>query len=243
MAEKMRLNRFLACCGLGSRRKVEKFIEAGDVRVNGEPVTLACKVDPENDLVTYRGEPVVQSGVLYYVMLNKPKGYITSVGDPLGRPTIVDLIHDKYWKAGVFPVGRLDKDTEGLLLLTNDGFLAQALMHPSSECKKKYIVSLDRSLEEEDKAKIEKGLRLREFKTGPCSIEYISEQKHSVYMTISEGKKRQIRVSFKKFDYKVKRLIRISLGPLVLGNLHRGMFRDLRPIEIKKLKKYFDKDK
>ncbi|MDA3901369.1 MAG: pseudouridine synthase [Spirochaetes bacterium] len=242
MGDRVRLNKFLASCGLGSRRKVEVLIESGHVRINGEPVTLATKVDVDSDMVTYKGKPVVPSGILYYVMLNKPKGYITSVGDPLGRPTIVDLVHEKYWSAGVFPVGRLDKDTEGLLLLTNDGSLSHALMHPSSECKKKYIVSLDRPLEEADKLKIEKGLRLREFKTGPCSIEFIGEERHSVYMTISEGKKRQIRVSFKKFDYKVKRLIRISVGPLVLGRLNRGMFRDLRPSEVKRLKSSYCKD-
>lgn len=238
MGESKRLNKYLARCGLGSRRKVEAFIEAGEVMVNDEIVSLATTVDPDVDVVTYKGKVVKPSSIMYYIMINKPKGFITSIGDPQGRPTVVDLVHQKYWDAGVFPVGRLDKDTEGLLLLTNDGDLSQALMHPSKECKKTYIVSLDKPLEEADKRKIEKGLRLREFRTRACSIEYISEEKHSVYMTISEGKKRQIRVVFKTFKYKVKRLIRISIGPLKLGRLARGEFRDLRPSEVKKLKSY-----
>jgi 23S rRNA pseudouridine2605 synthase len=135
----VRINRFLASCGLGSRRKCEELVEEGKVTINGEAALLTSTVNPEKDTVKVSGKRIKPRKVTYYVILNKPKGYITSVGDPFDRLTIRDIVDDKYWEAGVFPVGRLDKETEGLLLLTNDGDLAHRLMHPSFESKKRIL--------------------------------------------------------------------------------------------------------
>lgn len=225
-------------CGVASRRKAEEFISAGQVTVNGEKATLGTKVDPDQDRVICRGELLSRVKVTYYVVLNKPKGFLTSVGDPFGRRTVVDLIPEKYWEAGVFPVGRLDKDTEGLLLLTNDGILAHRLMHPSFESKKTYSVTLDRELDEKDKGAIEKGVRLREFSTRPCTIVKDKDLPERLQITIGEGKKRQIRLTFAHFRYKVKKLVRLEFGPLKLAHIPKGTFRDLKGSEVRALKKY-----
>ncbi len=234
----VRINKFLAGCGLGSRRKCEHFIEDGRVTVNGRVPHLSTKIDAESDIVLFDGKQVKPVHIQYYVMLNKPKGYITSVGDPFGRRTIRDIVDEKYWEAGIFPVGRLDKDTEGLLLLTNDGPLAHRLMHPSFECKKKYTVVLNTPLSSADKEKIESGIKLREFHAKPCSIQLLDSEKTRLEITISEGKKRQIRLTFRSLHYKVLSLKRTSLGPLHLGRLPKGHLRDLHKSEISQLKKY-----
>ncbi|MFW6366765.1 MAG: pseudouridine synthase, partial [Spirochaetota bacterium] len=223
----VRINRFLASCGLGSRRKCESYVTEGRVTINGEVPGLSATVDPKKDTVLLDGKPLTTVHIAYYVMLHKPKGYITSVGDPFNRRTVRDLVDEKYWEAGVFPVGRLDKDTEGLLLLTNDGETAHRLMHPSFECSKTYQVTLDRPLEEKDRMKVESGIRLREFHAQPCSITNASAGGTRFELTITEGKKRQIRIVFKSLHYKVTHLKRISLGPLHLGHLPKGHLRDL----------------
>jgi len=234
----IRLNKFLASCGLGSRRKCDELISAGRVTINGEIPTIGTPVNPESDLVRLDGRALAQNHISYYILLNKPKGYITSIGDPFGRRTIEEIVDDKYWEAGVFPVGRLDKDTEGLLLLTNDGEVSHRLMHPSFECKKTYQVVLNNPLAEKDKMVIEKGKKLREFHARPCKVTITDEERTALDMTITEGKKRQIRIIFKSLGYKVVKLKRISVGPLTLGRLPRGHLRDLRKNEIKTLKNY-----
>ncbi|HQE60216.1 MAG TPA: pseudouridine synthase [Spirochaetota bacterium] len=235
----IRINKFLSTCGLGSRRKVESYILKKQVFLNGSPVTdLATLVDPEHDTVKCAGHIVKQVSKNVYVMLNKPKGFITTASDPEGRPTVMNLLPQRYKALGIFPVGRLDKDTEGLLLLTNDGELANRLIHPRYESKKEYIVTLDKPLEEKDKQRIEMGVKLREFHAKPCTIDIIDKESTVIKMTIHEGKKRQIRIIFKKFQYKIKKLKRISMGPIVLSNVNSGSFRELRPRELKDLKKY-----
>ena len=241
--KKIRINKYLSMCGLGSRRKVEEYLLKKQVYINGSVVVnMASTVDPENDKVKCAGVFVKPNTKLCYVMFNKPRGYITTLKDPQGRPTVMNLLPQRYKTLGIVPVGRLDKDTEGLLLLTNDGEMANRIMHPRYESNKEYVLVLEEPLEEDVKAKIEAGARLREFQAQPCKVEYLDKEHYKVKMTIHEGKKRQIRIIFKKFKNTVKRLRRITLGPLDLGNLKSGDFRDLRPKEIKELKQYVSMD-
>lgn len=235
----MRINKFLARCGLGSRRKVEELITAGKISVNGTPVAdLGRIIDPDKDKVLFNGERLIPV-TFTYLMLNKPKGYVTTLSDEKGRSTVMDLLPDKYLRTGVFPVGRLDKDTEGLLLLTNDGDFAKKLSQPSSHVIKKYFVELDKPAKSEDIAKIQKGIFLHQLKikTRPSRISVIHKSGRLLHITITEGKKRQIRYTFKNFGYKVIKLKRISYGPLELGGLHRGETRQLKSREVKDLLK------
>lgn len=240
----IRINKYLSMCGLGSRRKVESYIEKKQVFVNGSPVVdFSQTVDPENDVVKCAGRFVKPVSKTVYLMLNKPKGYITTLSDPQGRPTVLNLIPHKYRSLGIFPVGRLDKDSEGLILITNDGELSNRLMHPRYESTKEYIVNLDKPLEQEDKDIIEAGRRTREFQAKPCSVEYLSKDGDVVKMTIHEGKKRQIRIIFLSLKYKVRKLKRITIGPLKLSGLNSGDFRELRPKELKDIKNYLQMEK
>ncbi len=150
----------------------------------------------------------------------------------------MNLIPEKYRKAGIFPIGRLDKDTEGLILLTNDGEISNILMHPRYDSTKEYIVTLDRELTEKDKNSIEKGISFRDFRAKPSIIFFMDDAKKTIKMIIKEGKKRQIRVTFIKLQYKVLKLKRIAIGPIKLGSMNKGHHRLLNKTEIKTLKKY-----
>ncbi|HNR87916.1 MAG TPA: pseudouridine synthase [Spirochaetota bacterium] len=236
MEQTLRINKYLARCGLGSRRKVEQLVLDGKVSVNGTIIRdLASCVDPERDTVALGGEIVKPSGRRFYLVLNKPRGYVTTVADDRGRPIVMDLLPERYRTAGVVPVGRLDQDTEGLLFLTNDGDLAHRLLHPRFHVEKEYLVELDRDLDDVDRARIEKGIMLYGHRTRPARIEFPTERRATVLMAISEGKKRQIRLTFKAFGYTVKLLRRITFATLSLARLPRGMHRALRPGEVKKL--------
>jgi 23S rRNA pseudouridine2605 synthase len=238
-SKQIRINKYLSACGLGSRRSVEEYIEKKQVFINGRLVTdFAQTVDPEKDTVKCAGQFVKLISKTSYLILNKPTKCITTSDDPQGRLNVMNLIPQRIKALGVFPVGRLDRDTEGLLILTNDGEFAHRLMHPSFESTKEYIVSIDRPLEEKDRLKMEAGLKLREFHARPCTVEVLDEKNPTVRMVIHEGKKHQIRIIFKKFQYRIRRLKRISIGPLKLGRLGAGDFRELRPKEIKEMKKY-----
>lgn len=237
MNKRIRINKYLSQCGLGARRKVEEYVISNRVTVNGEPVrSLATLVDVDSDIVKFDNKELRLINELYYLLLNKPRGVITSVKDELNRQTVMDLIPAKYRSAGVVPVGRLDKDSEGLLLLTNDGETAYRLTHPGFQVKKEYILKLDKSLEERDKLQIERGVVLYGNRTNPARIFIIDSGKNIIKISISEGKKRQIRLMFDRFSYKVLTLKRTALGPLRLGKLPSGSFRLLKKDEIKKLK-------
>jgi pseudouridine synthase len=237
MNKRIRINKYLSQCGLGARRKVEEYVISNRVTVNGEPVrSLATLVDVDSDIVKFDNKELRLIDDLYYLMLNKPRGVITSVKDELNRQTVMDLIPAKYRSAGVVPVGRLDKDSEGLLLLTNDGETAYRLTHPGFQVKKEYIVKLDKSLEERDKLQIERGVVLYGNRTNQARIFIIDSGKNIIKISISEGKKRQIRLMFDRFSYKVLTRKRTTLGPLRLGKLPSGSFRLLKKDEIKKLK-------
>ncbi len=234
---RIRINKFLAHCGLGSRRKVEELVLAGRVRVNGVATRdLSKQIAPESDSVEVDGRRIKPVARLHYLMLNKPKGYITSREDIENRRTVMDLIPERYIRDGIFPVGRLDKDTEGLLMLTNDGDLAFTLLHPRFEVQKIYLVELNRPLEERDRLRIEKGIFLYGKKTGRSEIAVIGAGGAHLSMTIAEGKKRQVRLSFTQCGYRVMRLRRIAIGPLKLTGLDSGSFRTLSAREVKMLK-------
>jgi 23S rRNA pseudouridine2605 synthase len=236
MGRQIRINKYLSLCGLGSRRKVEEYVLNRKIKINGKQInSLSFIVDADNDKVELNNSVLNLINKKYFIILNKPKGYITSVSDEQGRPTVMDLIPDRYKKAMISPVGRLDKESEGLLLFTNDGDIAYKLTHPKFRIKKEYIVELNNPLKEEDKDKIEKGVFLYGEKTNPAKIEIINNTKKIIKMTISEGKKRHIRLAFELFSYKVKKLKRIAFGPIKLKNLDPGSYRLLREDEVKKL--------
>jgi pseudouridine synthase len=233
----MRINKYLALCGLGARRKVEILVTEGRVRINGRPVTdLSARVDPEADIVAVNRRRVYPVSKLIYIMVNKPKGVITSMEDVHGRPIVIDLIPPRFRGEGVFPVGRLDLDTEGLLLLTNDGEMAFKLTHPRFGIPKEYIVELDRPLDQKDKARIEKGVHMYGLRTNPAALYPLAGSSQNLKMVITEGKKRQIRITFRHFGYKVKKLKRIAFGPVRLSGVNTGSYRLLKEKEIKALR-------
>ena len=235
---KTRLNKYLASCGLGSRRKVESLITDGLIKIDGRVVTdLATAVDPDTSVISFNGRELSQVSMTYYLMLNKPKGYITTMSDEKGRATVMSLLPEKYIRAGVVPVGRLDKDTEGLLLLTNDGELSHMLTSPDFKVKKEYLVELDKPAVDDDLKKIEKGFFVHQIKarTRPATVTIADKSRMFVKVLISEGKKRQIRYSFKNLGYTVLKLKRTGYGPLSLGRLNKGDHRVLKTSEVRLL--------
>ena len=228
----MRLNRYLALCGLGSRRACEEVILGGGVRINGRPVReLATLVGPD-DTVVARGR-VVRPAQSRYLVLHKPSGCLSSRQSQGGKPTVYDLIPRD---AGNLPhVGRLDAESEGLLLLSNDGTLAQAITHPSRHVEKEYEVILDRSFDPALTAKLLKGVYLEEGRAKAAHVHIEGGNKLRVVLT--QGINRQIRRMFAALGYKVKRLTRTRLGPLKLGRLPRGAWRELTVREIDSLRK------
>ena len=236
---KVRINKFLTLCGLGSRRKVEELILSGVIKLNGKTVKdLSTVIDSETDAVKFNGEILKTINTVYYLMLNKPKGYITTLSDEKGRAVVMDLIPEKFKRCGVVPIGRLDKDTEGLLLLTNDGQLAHKLTRPAFNVKKEYLVQLDKPLEESARLIIEKGYFVHQIKTKtkPATVSVVEKSGLFVKVIITEGKKRQIRYSFKNLGYKVLKLKRTGYGPISLGRLNKGDHRVLKTAEVRMLK-------
>ena len=226
----IRLQTILTQSGISSRRKAEKYILEGRVSVDGKIVrTLGEKADPDKERICFDGKPLFFEKKVY-ILLNKPKGYICTSRDTHNRLIVLDLI--KGVKERVFTIGRLDKDTEGLLLLTNDGEFANRLMHPSFRIEKIYKVGLNKKLLPEDIKKLEKGIILEGKKTAPCKIE-ISKHPGEIYITIHEGRKRQVRKMFEITGYKVINLKRIKFGPLTLENLKPGEYRYLNKREVK----------
>ncbi len=235
---KIRINRFLADCGLGSRRKVERLVADGRVSVNGSVTAdLSRLIEVESDEVRLDGRLLRRETRLFYLMLNKPKGYITTAEDLQNRAIVLDLIPGHLREKGVMPVGRLDRDTEGLLLLTNDGDLAFRLTHPRYEISKEYIIDLDRPLVDPDRARLEKGVRLKEFRTSPARVFPVSESGDTIKLIIIEGKKRQIRVTMAALGYRVRRLRRVAFGPVRLTGVNARSYRTLRPAEVKALRR------
>ncbi len=232
----MRLAKFLARAGVTSRRKAEDLIRAGRVRVNGQVVTeLGFKVDPERDRVEVDQRRVRLPSRVYY-RFYKPRGYLTSLKDPHGRPTIATFL--KALPAGVFPVGRLDRDSEGLLLLTNDGDLAQRLLHPRYQLLRVYRVWLSKPPREDLLRRFQKeGLEIEGRRVYPEEIKFWGRRgREWVYQVkLREGRKREVRRIFAAAGSRVKRLVRIQFGPLRLGDLKPGEIRPLKPKELEEL--------
>jgi 23S rRNA pseudouridine2605 synthase len=236
--ETIRLNKYIADAGICSRREADKLIEAGVISVNGEVVTrLGTKVLP-SDKVQY-GEQTLNREKLRYVLLNKPKDMITTMNDPQGRKTVMSLVQNACPER-IFPVGRLDRNTTGLLLFTNDGDLAKKLTHPSHRLKKIYHVILDKPLLKNDLIAIGNGVELEEgfVKVDAVSWDENTDSKKEVGIELHSGQNRVVRRIFEKFGYDVQRLDRVKFGPLTKKDLPRGKWRFLTEKELLILKKF-----
>lgn len=227
----MRLNRFLASAGLGSRRGVEELITSGQVRVNGKVVTdLATQVGPDDAVKV--GSRLLRAEQKITVLLNKPPGYVCSASDERDRKTIFDLLPANWPR--VYHVGRLDKDSEGLLLVTNDGDLSLALTHPRYKIEKEYEVLLDKPFNPQDREKLLKGFHIIGGRAKAEHVEILNP-KH-LRLVLTQGIKRQIRLMLYELGYEVERLARIRLGPLKIGEMRPGEWRLLTAKEIAALK-------
>ncbi|MBE0645760.1 MAG: rRNA pseudouridine synthase [Bacteroidetes bacterium] len=231
----MRLNKFLAEAGVAARRKADGLIESGVVRVNGKIVTeLGMKVHPDRDEISVRGTPVYIQSQLYYILLNKPKDCITTTDDDMGRRTVMDLIPAEHH---VYPVGRLDRNTTGALLLTNDGDLANKLMHPRFNAPKNYIIEVATKVKPQDLQALRRGIKLEDGMTAPCDAEILNSPQNTIVgLTIHEGRNRQVRRMFETLGYDVRKLDRISYAGLSLTRLKRGAWRYLEESEVRALK-------
>jgi 23S rRNA pseudouridine2605 synthase len=232
----IRLQKFLAECGIASRRKAEELISRGEVSVDGTTITeMGYKLDPARQEVRFRGARVVPKKTHTYILLNKPKGYVTTMSDPQGRPIVTSLL--KNVDARVFPVGRLDLDTEGALLLTDDGDLAHKILHPRYESTKTYEVLVKGTIRQEIIRELEQGIEIDGRKTWPAKISKVRKRGADSRLTISihEGRKRQIRKMCAAVGHPVINLKRIAYGKLQLGSLKSGAYRYLTAEEMKKV--------
>ena len=232
---KIRLQKHLSECGIASRRKAEELIEQGKVKINGHIASLGAKVDPKRDKVTVRGKAVVPVNEKIYIMLNKPRGYITTMRDELGRKNVSELTADA--GARLFPVGRLDRDSEGLLIMTNDGDFANKLTHPSSHVNKTYRVTVRGNAEEEQILQMKEGILLDGKKTLPCDC-FVAERKADrtvLIFIIHEGRNRQIRRMCEAVGLEVMRLKRTEIAGVKLGMLPQGKWRPLNEREMRRL--------
>ena len=219
----------MADCGVASRRKSEEIIEAGKVKVNGHIAHIGDKINPKKDLVTVYGKRINKVTQMRYIMLHKPRGYITTVSDELGRKTVMDLVKDV--DARIYPVGRLDRDSEGLLLLTN------ALTHPRHNFAKVYRVTVRPAVSDEILYKLRNGIEIDGRETAPCEVTIISQEQGRVVLEfiLHEGRNRQIRKMCEAVNLEVARLKRTTMGSLKLGMLPQGKWRELTENEVKKL--------
>ena len=232
--KEVRLNKFIADAGICSRRKADDLIAAGVVRVNKKKVTeLGTKVNP-SDFVTVKGDPIGYREKLTYILLNKPKDTISTTDDEKDRRTVMDVVRSRN---RVFPVGRLDRNTTGALLITNDGELANRLMHPSYKVEKTYLARLEKPLLFEHAEQIAQGVELEDGKTAPCKVIIEPGDNTRVWVTLIEGKNREIHRMFEKFDYRLKSLDRKAYATLTTEGMKRGDYRHLKKKEVANLKK------
>lgn len=232
----VRLNKFIANSGLCSRREADTFISTGLVKVNGKIVTeLGTKVDPAKDEIRFNGERL-KGEKKVYILMNKPKDYVTTLSDPHAEKTVMDLISREKCPERVYPVGRLDKATTGVLLFTNDGALADSLIHPSRQVKKIYHVFLDKNLKKADFDAILNGVTLEDGPIAADSLSYVDEDKAQVGLEIHSGRNRIVRRIFESLGYRVKKLDRVYFAGLTKKNIRRGEWRFLTEAEINLLK-------
>lgn len=235
MAKDVRLQKMLADCGVASRRKAEELIADGRVRVNGIIAQIGDKVDPKKDKVTVNDKPVISERNVYY-MLHKPRGFVTTMQDEKGRRCVADLVADIPER--VFPVGRLDLNSEGMLLMTNDGDFANLISHPSTHVPKTYRVTVRPGITEEQLTELAMGIVLDGKRTLPAQVRVISQEPGRVVleMVIYEGRNRQIRNMCESLGLEVARLQRKAIGPVKMGMLKQGDYRRLTLEEVKKLR-------
>ncbi len=232
---KIRLQKFLSESGVASRRKAEELIEAGKVKVNGHIAALGTKVDPKRDKVTVRGKTVVATREKMYIMLHKPRGFVTTLNDENGRKCVSDLVKDV--PVRVFPVGRLDMNSEGLLIMTNDGEFANKLTHPSSHVNKTYRVTVNGEVDDAKILRLCEGIVIDEVKTLPCDC-FVAERKVDrtvLIFILQEGRNRQIRKMCEAVGLEVLRLKRTEIAGVKLGMLKRGAWRELNEREMRHL--------
>ena len=238
MGEIVRLQKYIAMSGAASRRAAEAMIEAGRVKVNGKTIAeQGIKVEIGADSVTVDGKELKIKDKKYYIMLNKPTGYVSTAKDQFDRPTVIDLVGSEIGTR-IFPVGRLDYDTEGLLLLTNDGDITYRVTHPKFHTDKTYIVVISGGISIAGLNKLRHGIKIENYKTSPAEVEILDAagSKTMLKITIHEGKNRQVRKMFEAVGCKVIGLQRIKIGQIELGNLPLGRWRHLTSHEVNYLK-------
>lgn len=233
--DRIRLQKYLSMCAVASRRKAEELIAQGKVKVNGKVAQIGDKISPKHDTVTVSGRKIVGSRKHYYIMLHKPRGYITTMDDEMGRKCVAELVRDV--GARVYPVGRLDKDSEGLLLMTNDGEFANHMTHPSKHIPKTYRVTVRPDVTEDMLTAFATGMEIDGRVTAPADAHIIEKQDNRVVLEIVlyEGRNRQIRKMCESLGLEVARLKRTSMGSLKLGMLPSGKWRELKEDEVHKL--------
>lgn len=232
---KVRLQKYLAECGVASRRKSEELIEQGKVRVNGNTAAIGDKINPKRDTVTVNGKKIVKQKKCTYIMLHKPRGFITTMSDEMDRKCVAELIKDVPGR--VYPVGRLDRDSEGMLLFTNDGEFANALAHPAKHVPKTYRVTVRPTITEEQITKLTTGIVIEDRMTAPAEVRVVTKQEGRVVLEIIlyEGRNRQIRKMCEELGLEVARLKRTAIGSIKLGMLKQGDYRELTEDEVRKL--------
>lgn len=233
--EKIRLQKYLSQCAVASRRKAEELILEGKVKVNGKPAGLGDKVNPKKDTVTVSGKKIVSSKKMYYILLHKPRGFITTMEDEMGRKCVAQLVKDV--GARVYPVGRLDRDSEGMLIMTNDGEFANHMTHPSKHIPKTYRVTVRPDVKEDQLVAFQTGMEIDGRMTAPAEARIIEKQENRVVLEIIlyEGRNRQIRKMCEALGLEVARLKRTSIGSIKLGMLPQGKWRELTDDEVHKL--------
>lgn len=231
----MRINKYIASSGVTSRRKAEELVLAGKVKINGKVVSNLATDVKETDQVTIEGKPIHTAENFVYYKLHKPKGYVSTVNDDKGRKTVMELMRGVHTR--VFPVGRLDYDTEGLLLLTNDGDLSNILTRPKSEVEKVYYATIEGTISKDEVKTMSSGVEIDGYKTKPCSVVVMSENQNQTKLaiTITEGKNRQIRKMLEAVNKTVTFLKRVQIGEIRLGGLSRGEYAQLNAKEVRYL--------
>lgn len=239
----IRIQKYLADCAVSSRRGAEKLVEAGVVKINNKVAKIGDKINPDTDVVFVDGKLVEKSKEFVYYFLNKPRGYVTTMSDEMGRKCVADLISDIPER--VYPVGRLDRDSEGMLLLTNDGDFANKMMHPSRHVNKTYRVTVRPKITDTQLATLSSGMVVDGYKTSPAQVKILTEEEGRVVLqiTIHEGRNRQIRKMCESLGLEVARLKRTAIGSVKLGMLKPGELREAEKDEIKLLKNLVSSDK
>jgi 23S rRNA pseudouridine2605 synthase len=235
----MRLQKYMAECGVASRRKAEEMIAEGRVTVNGVKITEMGTQVEEGDEVRVDGQVIRPETEKRYVMYHKPAGEVTTVSDPEGRRCVLDHFRD--YPVRLYPVGRLDYDSEGLLLLTNDGTLTERMLHPSHQVDKTYLARVTGSVTMDEVRQLRSGVMLDDHKTAPAKVRVIKLEAEAavVLVTIHEGRNRQVRRMFEETGHQVTQLRRVRFGPLDLGDLPRGKWRELTAEEVRSLAAYY----